>query len=206
MTLKIDVREAILDATEQLLGRFGYRKMTVDDIARAAGVGKGTIYLHFPSKDEVALSTIERIVDRVVAELETIALGSGSAAERLRSMLVARVTVRLEAVRSYSDGLDNLMSVIRPALLERRKAWFQREARVLAGMLVEGRERGEFDFDSAARTADDLLAATASFLPAGLAAPELRQGKKIADRVGRVADLLLHGLCVRAETTPRITV
>lgn len=199
MTLKIDVREAILDATEQLLGRFGYRRMTVDDIARAADVGKGTIYLHFPSKDEVALSTIDRIVDKVVGELERIAAGSGSAAQRLRAMLLARVTVRLEAVRGYTDGLDNLLSVIRPALLERRKIWFAREARALAAMLVVGRESGEFTFANATHTADDLLAATASFLPAGLTPAELRRGKKVVEQAGRVADLLLHGLCTGVE-------
>jgi len=45
-----DVRDAILDAAERLLARYGYRKMTMDDLASEAGIGKGTTYLHFPSK------------------------------------------------------------------------------------------------------------------------------------------------------------
>ncbi len=59
------MRDRILDATERLLGRLGYRKTTMDDIAAEAGVGRRTIYLHFPGKEEVALATIDRIVERL---------------------------------------------------------------------------------------------------------------------------------------------
>ncbi len=45
--------EKILDAAAALLIRFGYRKTTIDDVAREAGVGKGTIYLHW--KDKISL-------------------------------------------------------------------------------------------------------------------------------------------------------
>ena len=46
-------QERILDAASDLFVHYGYDKTTVDDIARAAGVGKGSIYLHFKSKDEL---------------------------------------------------------------------------------------------------------------------------------------------------------
>ncbi|WP_220040289.1 TetR/AcrR family transcriptional regulator [Nonomuraea aridisoli] len=45
--------DRILDAAEELILRHGYRKVTVEDIAARAGVGKGTIYLHWRTKDEV---------------------------------------------------------------------------------------------------------------------------------------------------------
>ena len=48
-------REAILDATDRLLARYGYKKMTIEDLAREVGIGKGSVYLHFPSKEEIAL-------------------------------------------------------------------------------------------------------------------------------------------------------
>jgi AcrR family transcriptional regulator len=43
----------ILDAAAELISHYGYDKTTVGDIANAAGVSKGTIYLHFESKDEL---------------------------------------------------------------------------------------------------------------------------------------------------------
>ncbi len=66
-----DLRSRVLDATDRLLARYGYRKMTVDDIAAEAGIGKGTVYLAFSSKEDVALSCIDRMVDGLLAELGT---------------------------------------------------------------------------------------------------------------------------------------
>ncbi|WP_410618972.1 TetR/AcrR family transcriptional regulator [Amycolatopsis sp. cmx-8-4] len=43
--------DRILDAAGELLLRMGYRKVAVDDIARAAGIGKGTVYLHWRTKE-----------------------------------------------------------------------------------------------------------------------------------------------------------
>src|SRR6187397_2922070 len=46
----IGTRDAILDATDRLLARYGYKKMTIDDLAHEVGIGKGSVYLHFSSK------------------------------------------------------------------------------------------------------------------------------------------------------------
>jgi AcrR family transcriptional regulator len=67
-------REArILDAAGELLLIFGFRRVTVDDVARRAGVGKGTVYLHWSSKLElfatVLLRDVAGIVDRQLAAM-----------------------------------------------------------------------------------------------------------------------------------------
>jgi AcrR family transcriptional regulator len=82
-------RDLILDAAERLLGVLGYSKTTMDDVAKAAGVGKRTIYVYFPSKEEVTLGTIDRIVDRLVEKLRGIAGEDRPAADRLHAMILA---------------------------------------------------------------------------------------------------------------------
>ncbi len=52
--------ERILDAAAALLLRWGYRKTTIEDVAREAGVGKGTIYLHWKDKNALFRAVIFR--------------------------------------------------------------------------------------------------------------------------------------------------
>ena len=58
----------ILDAAGELLLIFGYRRVTIDDVARRAGVGKGTVYLHWTSKLELFATVLLRDVAQIVAE------------------------------------------------------------------------------------------------------------------------------------------
>lgn len=58
----------ILDAAEALLVGIGYRKVTVDDVARRAGVGKGTVYLYWPSKLELFGTVLIRQAAELVVE------------------------------------------------------------------------------------------------------------------------------------------
>src|SRR5688572_9958156 len=55
--------QAILDAAEKLLLRSPGRVASMEEVARSAGVAKGTVYLYFPSKEELLLALHERNVD-----------------------------------------------------------------------------------------------------------------------------------------------
>src|SRR5579884_3269032 len=52
--------ERILDAASELVLRWGYKKTTIDDIAKQAGVAKGTIYLHWKTREELFLALLTR--------------------------------------------------------------------------------------------------------------------------------------------------
>jgi len=63
-----DKREAILRAATRVFARNGYFNSKVADIARAAGVADGTVYLYFKSKEEILHSIFDRSVDEAVAD------------------------------------------------------------------------------------------------------------------------------------------
>ncbi|HEX7709018.1 MAG TPA: TetR/AcrR family transcriptional regulator [Thermoanaerobaculia bacterium] len=191
-------RDRILDAAERLLGRFGYRKMTVDDLAAEAGVGKGTIYLSFPSKEEVVLSTVDRIVDRVCAEMRREAARGGDAAETLRAMLRARIFVRFESVAGYSGSLNDLLASVRASLLVRRSRHFEQEIAVLADVIRFGQQSGELTEGQPRRIARALVLATNSFLPYALSPDELGDAKRLRREAGDVIDLVVGGLVRQA--------
>src|SRR4030095_15196419 len=101
--IREETRDLILDATERLLARYGYKKMTVEDIAREVGIGKGSIYLHFSSKEEVVLTHVDRIVERLKARLFELARLDSSAADRLKEMLLTRVLFRFDSIQNYTQ-------------------------------------------------------------------------------------------------------
>lgn len=194
---KVDARDSILDAAERLLGLYGYKKTTVDDIAQEAGIGKGTIYLHFSGKDEIAVSWIDRVNQRVRARLGEIADSADAPIARLRDMLIARVMVRFDYARNHEKSIDELLAAVRPLLLDCRQRWHEAEAQVLGGVLREGRSEGVFRFDDDLATARALVLATNSILPYNLSPRQLGERQEIERIAGRIADLLLNGLLAR---------
>jgi AcrR family transcriptional regulator len=62
--------DRILDAAATLIQRWSYNKTSIDDIARQAGVAKGTIYLHWKSREELFRALILREQAAVVREIQ----------------------------------------------------------------------------------------------------------------------------------------
>jgi len=176
-----DHRTRILDAAERLLGRYGYRKMTVDDLATEAGIGKGTVYLSFPSKEEVVLGTVDRIVDAVCDEMERIAASDKPMTERVRTMLMARILIRFDRVAGYRESLNDLLSSVRKGLLERRERHFAREIDILGKVVPK-------------RMARALVLATNNFLPYALSPAELGDRRRLQRDAASVIDLLVTAI------------
>ena len=198
-TLRLPVRECILEAAPRLLGRLGYRKSTMDDLAREAGVARRSIYVHFASKEEVFLASIDRVVENLLAELERIATSDASPADRLQRMLVARVLFRFDSVHGYYQSLDEMFAVLRPAYLQRRERYIESEAAVFARVLEQGARDGTLQVDDPLQSAHTLLLATNALLPYSLNTRELGSRREIERQVQRVAELVLRGLARRGR-------
>ncbi|HYH32412.1 MAG TPA: helix-turn-helix domain-containing protein [Pseudonocardia sp.] len=61
--------ERLLDSAAELLLRWGYQRVTIDDVARHAGIGKGTVYLHFRSKDALFLTVLLRVQRQIAGRM-----------------------------------------------------------------------------------------------------------------------------------------
>ena len=62
--------DRILDAAAELMLRWGYNKTTIDDIARFAGVAKGTIYLHWKTREDLFMALMRREYVRLVEDIQ----------------------------------------------------------------------------------------------------------------------------------------
>ena len=70
---KVDVNRAqnILEAADELFARYGFERTSMDDIARHSGIGKGSIYLEFRTKEEILFRILERYAQTLQDNLRT---------------------------------------------------------------------------------------------------------------------------------------
>lgn len=193
------VYEAILDAAGRLLERYGYKKMTVEDIAHEAEIGKGSVYLHFKSKEDVALSWMDRASMQLRAEMRSIAESSLDIPDRMKQMLVTRVMFRFNNAQHFIEGIDDLFGhgCIRKGLLTRRRTNHEAEAAILQEVIEEGHRQGVLAAYEASAAAHAIVTATNSLLPYNLSASQLGHRDEILERISEITDLLLYGLVNR---------
>jgi TetR/AcrR family transcriptional regulator len=67
------VSEAILDAAREVFEQYGARRANVEDVARAAGVSRSTLYRSYPNKETLLLAVIERETGAFFDELDRVA-------------------------------------------------------------------------------------------------------------------------------------
>jgi TetR/AcrR family transcriptional regulator, ethionamide resistance regulator len=82
-----DRERAILETAERLLSERPIQEISVDDLARGAGISRPTFYFYFSSKDAVLLALLDRVVDEARASRGDALDGSGDPRERLRQAI-----------------------------------------------------------------------------------------------------------------------
>lgn len=82
-------RNSILQAARALFQRYGYKKTTVEEIARAAEITKPTVYAYFEGKEDILLSLVEWEGRRVIARGVEYLDEDESAIEQLDSMFIS---------------------------------------------------------------------------------------------------------------------
>jgi len=76
----------ILAAARRLLQGRGVEAVTMEEIAAATGVAKGTIYLYFQGKEDLIQALIAQVGELMLADIEAIVEGSGTPLERIQQV------------------------------------------------------------------------------------------------------------------------
>jgi TetR/AcrR family transcriptional regulator, fatty acid metabolism regulator protein len=141
-------REAlILQAAEEVLMEKGYYETSIDEIAARVGIAKGTVYLHFPSKEDLVIAIFERDMQQLLQYIDTtmsLALSSRGKIEAIFDLMHGGIiSKRMQLLYSLtnSGGLRHLLVEKKGCL---REIWDQLSAR-LNSLFEEGKAAGEFD-------------------------------------------------------------
>lgn len=99
------VRAAVLDATGALVSEVGLTGVTMSAIAERTGIGRATLYKHFPDIESILHAWHEQHVATHVAELSAIAQSEDDALTRLRAVLEAYAHIVNGAARHAPPAL-----------------------------------------------------------------------------------------------------
>jgi TetR/AcrR family fatty acid metabolism transcriptional regulator len=139
-------RERILDAAIKVFAAEGFYNAKVSQIAQAAGVADGTIYLYFKSKDDLLIQLFEDRMERVNANLREALATETSAVGQIKRV----VKLHLELVGQNREMAEVISVELRQSskfIREYANPKFAEFLRLIAGAVVEGQRKGELRHD-----------------------------------------------------------
>jgi AcrR family transcriptional regulator len=187
-------RGAVLEAAIQLFARQGYAATRVDDVAREAGVAKGTVYLYFGSREELLVAAFDTFSKRSAAIVEE-ARQPGCAIDRLHT-LVRSVLSMIADEPTLSRVLLDLWSARRDTTpLIDMAATYRDYRTAIAALLRDGIAQGVVRPDATEHHATVVVAAIEGCVVQWLADPSLPLGALAEPVIG----VLIDGLGQRAD-------
>ncbi len=153
-------RESILLAAEKVFDAHGYAAATMEQVASAAGVAKGSVYNYFPSKQDLFNQVFQAAMAEMQAESEDILSDALPAAERLDAMLQHWFDRFAQSKRVGRLVLEYWAAAARQQRGELAKMFQSMYAawrELLSGVISDGIRRGEFNPKYGAPVAASLI-------------------------------------------------
>src|SRR5215470_12934105 len=133
----------ILEAARTVFATKGFNEATVDDIAAAAGVAKGTVYLYYKSKRDIYFAALKFGIERMYAALADELRTVSGPADKLRALIAVKLAYfdeNRDFFKIYYSELGNLC--IHPGAIDSEfKTLYLEQARVIESILKEGARR-----------------------------------------------------------------
>lgn len=188
--------QAILTAAQRIFIRYGFGQARIEDIAQEAGVGKGTVYEYFPSKQAIFEQAVETSIRDYLRAITKETEKSGDIQDKLWRIAV----IHLKFVAEHRNMATVIMS--NPGIIFPQRDKLQKIVReaetTLAAVIQEGVDNG------ALRPVNPRLAAQAFAgvlsTVGGVRLLE-RQGWTIEATASALIDIVLHGICFKELAT-----
>jgi len=137
----------ILEAAQQIFSEKGYVEASIDEIAARTGIAKGTVYLHFASKEELVVALFEQQFKQFLQQIEHILSEAMPMRLRLEHLLLDVYTrIQAQGNQVLIDlnprlGLTTSLINKRPDLA----AYSTQAMELISGLISEGQTNGELD-------------------------------------------------------------
>lgn len=187
-----DKRDRILDAAVRVFAKEGFHATKVSDIARAAGVADGTIYLYFTSKEALLVSLFEDRVERLLGYMNRELAKLATPPARYRRIVELQLGI-LQEERALAEVVTIILRESTKLIKDFAAPKFMEYLDAIAKVVAEGQARGDFRADVSPH-----LVARATFGALdGIAltwAVSRGEPEALTRAAAQLADFLLRGL------------
>jgi len=196
--------QRILEAAGVLFARYGLKKTSVDEIAQMAGLGKGTIYLYFKSKEELFAAIVQRFGESLMEGLQVALAQHESAAKKLEEIVrnrmqfvadrIAEIGMNCEVMKEFEETETS------PSMAPIVRAFRLQQLDLIEGVIREGQASGEFMAGDAHQLALAILCALEAYSRSWPLDEWLKV--ELGAKVAIVSQLFLNGLLLPARRNP----
>lgn len=139
----------ILQAAEEVLVEKGYNNTSMDEIAQRVGIAKGTVYLHFPSKETLIFALLKRDVEKLQRAIENIQQQPVTVREKLeailRYMYGELLIQRFQIIYAFFESITEKQMILDKK--EQFQEQWQKLAADITALVEEGKTNGELVAD-----------------------------------------------------------
>lgn len=184
---------SILKEARELFSRYGFKKTSMDDVAKAVGKGKSTLYYYFPGKTELFGEVVEEEGRQLIKAIRQAINEQSSAEAKLQAYLMARMRLRRDFHTLSKVILEDIVDRYGDFLLLREE--FERvQVEFIKEIIVSGIQLGEFK-----KMSEDDVLFVASWISAAFSGLELPSEMvidltKSQESCNRIVKLILGGI------------
>ena len=146
----------ILSAAQIRFARYGFSKVTMDEIAQDVGMAKASLYYYYPTKENLFRSVIEREQAEFLRQMGGILEQAMPASKKLTTYVTNRIKLTNTLLNLSSLNLQ-LWRRPKPGFVEMFESFANEELKLLTKILQEGNQSGEFAVASPGTSALMLL-------------------------------------------------
>lgn len=189
------MQEQILSAARELFQKFGRDKVTMDDVAKAIGKGRSSLYYYYKNKDEVWVAVMTTELEEVLSAILQAVKDAPTLEEKLFAFCITKLKMMRKkralyhiTVATSRDASANVKS--NPA---RRKAHLKKESLILNQILSDGMNDGELQkLDK--KEQDILVFVLISGLHGLEKEMEIEKGYNLEPAIRTLTNMILNGL------------
>ncbi|RLE13155.1 TetR/AcrR family transcriptional regulator [Candidatus Aerophobetes bacterium] len=144
--MKNSKSELILNVAQKLFAQYGFKKTTLDEIARSAHITKSSIYYYFDSKEDIFRAVLEKENRLWSQKIREVISKANTPQEKLRAYVVTKMKHLSQLVNFYSALKEEYLEHY--SFIERiRKKNLQEEIKIVRAILKEGAKKGIFQVE-----------------------------------------------------------